>query len=436
MVSPLQQAERCGLHCIATVITRSRSRRPALMIPRWGKGPHSQTVSAVRSRGRGDDKGWTTAYPRAGNTGILTGSIVGVDVDVPDAKWPPQSAIRNLHAGRLTAEALRGQAEVPAGVPNGRALREDVDGQISVSAAGTKHQVEILGKGQQFVALGVHPRTGNEYTWGHSPVSPPLTSHSSRRTGAPSSFDRSRRCSGRQASRRLVTGRAWSGRVRLRRRSRATALFPGRWLKICSPSFRTTTSPMIPGCTSPSPSTMRSARKGGRCSESGLPSRRRTSRRRRKSVGVLQAGRRSHHRHAAVPRERERMAGPTSSGPAVHRRPAIHVVEGQLHHLVDQAEVALCAAGLDVYQRGGQIVRPMVVPVSIDKGREVMSLNWPSHEPEPRRAPDASRAVPKVRGKGGGDRLPAKSGRDFPRPHEAVPAEAPARSHRPTDTSI
>ena len=93
MVSPLQQAEamRLALH---------RNGYPP--VPITSPSPHDSKVGkspalqdwTERCAAADEEmiRAWTTAYPRAGNTGILTGSIVGVDVDVPDAKWPPQSA--------------------------------------------------------------------------------------------------------------------------------------------------------------------------------------------------------------------------------------------------------------------------------------------------------------------------------------------------------
>ncbi|PTW50583.1 bifunctional DNA primase/polymerase [Rhodovulum kholense] len=52
------------------------------------------------------------------------------------------------------------------------------------------------------------------------------------------------------------------------------------------------------------------------------------------------------------------------SGPKVTGRPAIYVSGGQLHSEVDQAEEALLAANLGVYQRGESLVRVVRLPQS------------------------------------------------------------------------
>ena len=54
-------------------------------------------------------------------------------------------------------------------------------------------------------------------------------------------------------------------------------------------------------------------------------------------------------------------------------RPAILVIGGELPREVDDAEAALIAAGLGLYQRGSSLVRPADVPVTIAGGKQTMA---------------------------------------------------------------
>jgi hypothetical protein len=56
-------------------------------------------------------------------------------------------------------------------------------------------------------------------------------------------------------------------------------------------------------------------------------------------------------------------------GQSARARPIIRVVDGELPHVVDEAERALLASGLEIYQRG-VIVRPAVVPLKAADNRE------------------------------------------------------------------
>jgi hypothetical protein len=45
---------------------------------------------------------------------------------------------------------------------------------------------------------------------------------------------------------------------------------------------------------------------------------------------------------------------------APDQRPVIRLTGGDLPTIVDAAEAALLDAGIDIYQRGGQLIRPVV----------------------------------------------------------------------------
>lgn len=114
---------------------------------------------------------WERGFADHLNTGILAGHAVAIDVDVMDARMASRLAdlVRALPGGEkapcrvgLAPKALflfranepREKASTPAYIVDGK-----------------KCQVEVLGKGQQFVAFGMHPETAKPYEWiGASPI--------------------------------------------------------------------------------------------------------------------------------------------------------------------------------------------------------------------------------------------------------------------------
>lgn len=118
-------------------------------------------------------KGWQnnpiTAVPdRATGLGILTGEITAVDVDC-----------LNLELSKFIKEwlyshfAFMGQLIYRYGnrpkflVPfrSSDPDRKKCTSAVFIDTEGRKNQIEVLGKGQQFVAYGIHPDTGSAYQW-------------------------------------------------------------------------------------------------------------------------------------------------------------------------------------------------------------------------------------------------------------------------------
>ena len=120
-------------------------------------------------------KGWNTrpstieaaaderaSHPGAKSTGLRTGRLVGVDIDIFPAEHV--QAIKHL------ATKLLGPTWFERVGAKGAMLcyrNETPIGKITVSG---KHpmqpgKIEILGTGQQFVSYGIHPDTHKPYTW-------------------------------------------------------------------------------------------------------------------------------------------------------------------------------------------------------------------------------------------------------------------------------
>jgi hypothetical protein len=111
----------------------------------------------------GDEKKFAAA-----GTGILTGKIVAVDIDILDQGLA--NRISEIVERRLGLSPIRiGQwpkrlatyrTDTPFSKKSTRPYRLPND---APDAKG--HRVEILAEGQQFVAFGVHPGTGKPYAW-------------------------------------------------------------------------------------------------------------------------------------------------------------------------------------------------------------------------------------------------------------------------------
>jgi Protein of unknown function (DUF3987)/Primase C terminal 2 (PriCT-2)/Bifunctional DNA primase/polymerase, N-terminal len=108
------------------------------------------------------------------NTGLLCGDIIGVDLDInnPDLAREMEALADNI----LPEGSLIRIGKPPKSL---RLFRAETELRKSATTAfihadGTKNQVELLGRGCQFVAFGTHPDTSKPYTWlGLSPLDVP-----------------------------------------------------------------------------------------------------------------------------------------------------------------------------------------------------------------------------------------------------------------------
>ncbi len=105
---------------------------------------------------------------RDAGTGLLCGKIIGVDIDVRDARLSQE--IERLAEEMLgpaprrigqAPKVLRVyQADAPFSKHSTRGYRLPGDAPDDKS-----HRVEVLAKGQQFVAYNIHEKTGEPYAW-------------------------------------------------------------------------------------------------------------------------------------------------------------------------------------------------------------------------------------------------------------------------------
>jgi hypothetical protein len=133
-------------------------------VPVKGKGPRIQRWQHFRQDPAQID-GVLRRYHDHTNTGLLCGELVAIDVDVPESDT--NSMIRQLVLALPGAErALVRTGKAPKAIFVFRATEPRAKiATAEYFVSGQKCQVEVLGMGQQFVGFGIHPETGQPYTW-------------------------------------------------------------------------------------------------------------------------------------------------------------------------------------------------------------------------------------------------------------------------------
>jgi putative DNA primase/helicase len=126
---------------------------------RWQQRPN--TPEAIAAEG--------AAHPYASNTGLRTGHLVGVDIDLREAKHA-EAIIRLAYdvLGVTDMERIGSKGAMLCyrnETPIGKLI---IKGLPPVGKETTL--LEILGTGQQFVAYGIHPDTGKAYEWPNAAV--------------------------------------------------------------------------------------------------------------------------------------------------------------------------------------------------------------------------------------------------------------------------
>jgi AAA domain/Bifunctional DNA primase/polymerase, N-terminal len=135
--------------------------------PAFGKAPVLEGWQKKQPT-EADISDWSTRYPTARNTGILTRDTPAVDIDVLDAAVADElqnilsstsgitSGIGITRVGQSPKRALLFQTDVPFC---------KISTPVFVSPDQQEHRVEVLGEGQQIITHGIHPITGRPYVW-------------------------------------------------------------------------------------------------------------------------------------------------------------------------------------------------------------------------------------------------------------------------------
>jgi Primase C terminal 2 (PriCT-2)/Bifunctional DNA primase/polymerase, N-terminal/Family of unknown function (DUF5906) len=142
-------------------------------VPANGKRPIMDAWQNVcQTAGPEEIAGWANEKPDHLNTGILCGTIVGIDIDVVDEMLSARLVDRALEVfghsplrriGRAPKTLLVYRVVTPIAKLQTSALLFGNDPNTKAEA--DKCKVEILAEGQHFVALGIHPDTRLPYRW-------------------------------------------------------------------------------------------------------------------------------------------------------------------------------------------------------------------------------------------------------------------------------
>lgn len=333
---------------------------------------------------------WTKAQRNCTNTGLLCGTLVGIDIDVLD----------HQHAHRVTCIATEMLGMTPA-CRIGRAPKilltfrtdepfDKIQTPEFHMLDGTVARVEVLATGQQFVAFGVHPDTKAPYHWPEcSPLDVPLhelpgVSRDGCAAFIAAAEDYLRKVGGQTtADRREIDreGRKAAGLKQKEAPSRALIeeavahirndeLPYDDWIKVglalyaalgsdgrdLWETWSAEASKNDPACTAEKWDSFANVRSV--------------------TVGTLfWLARQNGWRAERVERVRTSRAripdGQDADDDDGDGRPVIRIFAGFLHRAVDMAEGALMQAGLGYYQRGSMVVRPAMVPVAVSDGRTV-----------------------------------------------------------------
>jgi hypothetical protein len=141
------------------------------------KSPGKQPRGKWREQANRNPPAATENFPdaRALNTGVLCGEVVAFDVDVPIQELADQIVHLIEHNLGPTPLVRVGMAPKILLVYRPESRFSKVQTPELVLPNIIKVKVELLAEGQQFVADGTHPDTGQPYTWtGGSPEDVPI----------------------------------------------------------------------------------------------------------------------------------------------------------------------------------------------------------------------------------------------------------------------
>jgi AAA domain-containing protein/bifunctional DNA primase/polymerase-like protein len=137
-------------------------------IPTRGKIPPLKEWQTKTSTDAQEIQSWEQLFPDASNTGLLTERTPTLDIDIhnPEASAAVENLVRERFEERGSILIRFGQSPKRA-IP----MRTDtpfpkITCNVAIPGATDKQEkIEFLAKGQQFIAYGIHPITGREYSW-------------------------------------------------------------------------------------------------------------------------------------------------------------------------------------------------------------------------------------------------------------------------------
>jgi hypothetical protein len=130
-----------------------------------GKKPVGKNWADNQDVQKCDIDAWALRYPNAKNTGILCGNVVAIDIDVADP-----ALVERIKAAAFKMLGKHAPVRVGRDPRSIIVCRTDTPFKKKKSSefilpSGEKAEVEILADGQQFVGYGIHPLTMRPYRW-------------------------------------------------------------------------------------------------------------------------------------------------------------------------------------------------------------------------------------------------------------------------------
>ena len=109
--------------------------------------------------------GWQEKYPNASGTGVLTGKLVVIDVDVtkPELIEPITASIKTI-TGATPPERIGNPPKTAFFFQSDSPMKKKVSKRYG-SELVQDQQIEVLGQGQCVVTHNIHPVTNQLYLW-------------------------------------------------------------------------------------------------------------------------------------------------------------------------------------------------------------------------------------------------------------------------------
>ena len=394
---------------------------PNGLLSKAGKAPFmKEWASICATADESTIREWTKRRPNDGNTGLLCGELIGLDLDIPVLALAEQIGL--MADAMLGATPLIRIGKAPKALRCYRAEYPVVKSETAelMLSDGTVVQIEAMGQGQQVVAFGTHPDTLRDYEWpAKSPLDVPLADlsvigESTLRTFLIAAEAVLRAAGGRTKKEieaaekegnknaepsqppqpepdQAADGEPTDGKNAFFREVNKRALGNiGPWFKALFPTGEEQTGGgLTNGCWRVSSAAL------GRNLEEDIsvhPTDGGHDFGTRKSCSpidlALQWGGAPNARAAAfwlceklgiAPADcgwtepKAKKARPASTSRRDESLPIIRVVAGELHLAASEGEAALIAAGLPIYQRGHSLVRPVTQEVHAARGRMTIS---------------------------------------------------------------